>query len=256
MSTGTNSTGSGWVQRVGPDGKFSIRPYRGSDRSAVRKTCFLTGYMGEPANWIWRDQESFSDIFTGYWTDREPEHALVVELDGEVVGYLLGCMDSRRVWSVEKLVARHGFVRGIAFRPGTSRMFWRMITDGIGDSIKHRLPPPTYYDARWPAHLHIDLLPVCRHSGVGSALVGRWLDSLRLADVAGCHLQTMAENTSAIAFFERMGFAKLGGPDSAPGFRTRSGERMGVQLMVLALAETDQSPESHAPGSRAPESDV
>lgn len=249
LITGTNSAGRDGDQRVGPDGEFRIRPYRSSDRRAVREVCYLTGYMGEPAEWMWRDQESFSDIFTGYWTDRESEHALVAELDGAVVGYLLGCIDSRRVWNAGKLVARHGFVRGIAFRPGTSRMFWRMIKDGIGDSIKHRLPPPTYYDARWPAHLHIDLLPVCRRGGVGSALVGRWLDSLRLAHVAGCHLQTMAENTSAIAFFERMGFAKLGSPDGAPGFRTRSGDRMGVQLMVRALDDPGQDSELDAPES-------
>jgi ribosomal protein S18 acetylase RimI-like enzyme len=219
-------------QHVGRNGEFVIRPYRAGDRLAVREVCFQTGFMGEPAEWMWRDQESFSDIFTSYWTDREPEHALVADLDGEVVGYLLGCMDSRRVENAGKLLFRHGFLRGIAFRSGTSAAFWRMITDGIGDSINHRLPPPTYYDERWPAHLHIDLLPVCRGHGVGAALVGRWFESLRLADVPGCHLQTMAENTGAIAFFEKMGFTKRGRPDGAPGFRLRSGERMGVQLMV------------------------
>jgi len=215
--------------------EISIRPYEAADRAAVRRVCFLTGFMGEPVGWMWRDQESFSDIFTGYWTDREPEHALVAERYGVVVGYLLGCTDSRRVWNAGKLLMRHGFARGVAFRPGTSRMFWRMISDGIGDAIGHRLPPPTYYDERWPAHLHIDLLPVCRHRGVGTALVGRWLESLRQAQVPGCHLQTMAENTRAIAFFEKMGFSRFGTPDAAPGFRTRTGERMGVQLMVQPL---------------------
>lgn len=228
------------VSAAGPE--LEIRPYEQTDRGAVRKVCYLTGFMGEPVDWMWRDEESFSDMFTGYWTDREPEHALVAELDGEVVGYLLGCMDSRRVWNAGKLLAHHGFVRGIAFRPGTSGVFWRMIADGIGDSLRHRLPPPTYYDERWPAHLHIDLLPVCRHHGVGSALVARWFDTLTTAGVPGCHLQTMAENTRAIAFFEKMGFTKLGGPDGAPGFRTREGKRMGVQLMVQQLTAVTSRP--------------
>jgi ribosomal protein S18 acetylase RimI-like enzyme len=227
--------GMAHAQRIDRVGEFTIRPYRSRDRDAVRRICYLTGYMGESADWMWHDQESFSDIFTGYWTDREAEHALVAEHDGEVVGYLLGCMDSRRVWNVGKVVARHGFVRGVAFRPGTSKMFWRMITDGISDSIHHELPPPGYYDERWPAHLHIDLLPVCRRSGVGSALVGRWLEKLKLAGVPGCHLQTMSENTRAIAFFHKMGFSEVGDPDGAPGFRTRSGERMHVQLMAQAF---------------------
>ena len=44
----------------------SSRPGRGAGGSATS-----TGFMGEPVDWMWRDQESFSDIFTGYWTDRE-----------------------------------------------------------------------------------------------------------------------------------------------------------------------------------------
>ena len=223
------------AQRVDRVGEFTIRPYRSRDRDAVRRICYLTGYMGESADWMWRDQESFSDIFTGYWTDREAEHALVAEHDGEVVGYLLGCMDSRRVWNVGKVVARHGFVRGVAFRPGTSKMFWRMITDGIPTRSTTSCHRPRTTTRAGRAHLHIDLLPVCRRSGVGSALVGRWLEKLSLAGVPGCHLQTMSENTRAIAFFRKMGFSEVGDPDGAPGFRTRSGERMHVQLMAQAF---------------------
>jgi ribosomal protein S18 acetylase RimI-like enzyme len=217
------------------DAGISIRPYRPSDRSGVRRVCYLTGFMGEPADWMWRDEESFADIFTGYWTDREPGSAMVAELEGEVVGYLLGCRDSRKVWNAGKQFAHHAFRRGLVLRPGTAGVFRRMVTDGIVDSIKHRLPPPTYYDERWPAHLHIDLLPVCRSKGVGETLVTRWLGTLRSEGIRGCHLQTMAENTGAIAFFEKMGFAKLGEPKGAPGFRTRSGARMSVQLMVQPL---------------------
>jgi GNAT superfamily N-acetyltransferase len=92
------------------------------------------------------------------------------------------------------------------------------------------------WDERWPAHLHVDLLPECRGAGVGSRLVGDWLTSLRQREVPGCHLQTLAENTSAVTFFESMGFEIAGPPANAPGFRTRDGERIHVQLMVQALA--------------------
>jgi ribosomal protein S18 acetylase RimI-like enzyme len=225
---------------VSPAPEIDIRPYETADRAGVRRVCYLTGFMGESADWMWRDEESFADIFTGYWTDREPECATVAVLDGEVVGYLLGSKDSRRVWNAGKQFAHHAFGRGMAFRPGTAGVIWRMVTDGIVDSLRHRLPPPTYYDERWPAHLHIDLLPVCRERGIGASLVSGWLGTLRSEGIAGCHLQTMAENSRAIAFFEKMGFTKLGEPKGAPGFRMRDGARMGVQLMV-------QSFRAHAP---------
>jgi ribosomal protein S18 acetylase RimI-like enzyme len=215
------------------DGEILIRPYAAGDRSGVRRVCYETGFMGEPVDWLWRDQESFSDMFCGYWTDREPESASVAELDGEIVGYLLGCLDSRKVWNAGKLLARHAFGRGVAFKPGTAGVFWRMMTDGFSDAIHHRLPPATFYDERWPAHLHIDLMAVCRGRHVGTRLVEGWLEVLKSKGVPGCYLQTMSENTPAIAFFEKIGFTKRGEPEGAPGFRTREGKRMSVQLMVL-----------------------
>jgi len=220
-------------------GEFVVRPYESRDRDAVRNVCFETGFMGEPVDWMWKDRESFSDIFTGYWTDREPESASVAELNGDVVGYLLGCADSRRVWNVGKLVTHHAFRRGLLLRPGTAGAFWRMFYDGISDAIRKNLPPVTYYDERWPAHLHIDLLPVCRGHNVGATLVNGWLENLKARGIKGCHLQTMAQNDKAIGFFERMGFEKRGRPEGAPGFRTRSGDRMSVQLMVLPFQPAD-----------------
>jgi len=229
------AAGAEQARAIGGAGGIKVRPYETSDRSGVRKVCYLTGFMGQPADWMWRDDESFCDMFSGYWTDHEPGNASVAVLDGNVVGYLLGSMDSREVSNAGKLMAHHAFGRGMLIRPGTAPMFWRMVGDGITDSIKHRLPPPVYYDERWPAHLHIDLLQVCRGKGIGEELVTGWLDTLRKASVAGCHLQTMAENHKAIGFFERMGFVKRGEPLGAPGFRTRAGARMSVQLMVQPL---------------------
>ena len=63
----------------------------------------------------------------------------------------------------------------------------------------------------------------------------RWLDRLREAGVPGCHLETVAENTGAVAFFESMGFEKRRAPIPAPGLRSPEGHRHHVQLMVRSL---------------------
>lgn len=209
-----------------------VRPYRRGDRDRVRHICFVTGYMGEPVDWLWRDQESFADLFCGWWTDHEPGSALVAEVDGEVAGYLLGCSDSRRVENPVRLMAHHLFGRGLLARPGTAGVLWRMIGDAAVDGLRRQLPAATVYDPRWPAHLHIDLLPVCRGRGVGRTLVRRWLDTLAEQGVPGCHLETMSENTGAISFFEAMGFERRDEPRPVPGFRSPGGNRLHVQLMV------------------------
>jgi ribosomal protein S18 acetylase RimI-like enzyme len=213
-----------------------VRPYEGRDRAAVRRICHATGYMGEPVAWLWRDPESFADMFTSYYTDAEPQSAWVAELDGDVAGYLLGCVDSRRAWNPAAVFGRQLVRRGIALRPGTAGFVWRSFADIARDAVHRRLPPSSVYDERWPAHLHIDLLPALRGRGVGATLMRRWLEELRSRGVPGCHLETLGENAAAIAFFESVGFRLAGTTAPVPGLRSPSGQRHTIQLMVQPLA--------------------
>lgn len=212
-----------------------IRPYRPSDREGVRRVCFETGYMGDPVAWQWRDRESFADLFCGWYTDHAADDALVVaDEQDEVAGYLLGCRDSRQVSGPGRMAARHLLGRGLLVRPGTAPVLWRTLAD-VGRAAAHRDLPGEVIDDRWPAHLHIDLLPAARGRGVGRELMTRWLDALRADGIAGCHLTTWAENDDAIAFFTAMGFRCEGPPRPMPGLRSPEGRRHHSQLMVQPL---------------------
>src|SRR5215469_1261694 len=68
-----------------------LRPYLPSDRPAVRQICADTGFLGQPIDPVFEDRELFADYLTGYYLRFEPESTLVCEIDGEVVGYLMGC---------------------------------------------------------------------------------------------------------------------------------------------------------------------
>ncbi len=214
--------------------EVEVRRYRPEDRAAVRHICFVTGFMGEPVDWLWGDEQSFADMFSSYYTDREPESAFVTVHDGEVLGYLLGCRDSTRAWNPAAVAGRHVFRRGIVFRPGTAAMIWRSVGDVVADLARRRVRLADYefVDPDYPAHLHINLLPAARGSGAGGRLVRAWLSDLRAAVVPGCFLQTMAENTNAIAFFEAVGFARHGDSVPAPGELTPAGARTHIQTMV------------------------
>src|SRR5438105_3518657 len=78
------------------DSAFSIRKYRASDRTAVRRLCCETGFLGNPIDPVFEDRELFADFLTAYYTDWEPESALVLEIAGEIKGYLLGTRHSLR----------------------------------------------------------------------------------------------------------------------------------------------------------------
>jgi GNAT superfamily N-acetyltransferase len=73
--------------------------------------------------------------------------------------------------------------------------------------------------------------PAARGTGAADGLMARWLARLRDAGSPGCHLQTLVENTRAVRFFERMGFARHGPTPLVPGIRY-GGERVHQLTMV------------------------
>ena len=212
--------------------EFEIRPYRSGDREAVRSICFETGYMGEPIDFLWRDRESFADLFSRYYTDVEPESAFVAEKTGRVVGFLLGCFDSPAVRGHGQREMSGYIRRGALVRPSIAPFLWRSIFDVVR---ARGAPPEALFDERWPAHLHIDFLPEARGRGLGRRIMNAWFQRLESLGSPGVHLGTFAQNQRAIPFFEACGFARRGDPELVPGFRTRHGARMHVQWMVRSI---------------------
>jgi ribosomal protein S18 acetylase RimI-like enzyme len=62
---------------------------------------------------------------------------------------------------------------------------------------------------RYPAHLHIDLLPRAQGHGLGRALVTTLTDALRERGVPGLHLGVDPANTGALAFYARIGMVPV-----------------------------------------------
>ncbi|MFO0696091.1 MAG: hypothetical protein U0230_21185 [Polyangiales bacterium] len=214
-------------------GTYFIRPYRPEDRPRVREICYQTGYMGESAECFYGDRASFADMFSSYYTDHEPESCLVAtrSTDGEVVGYLAGCVDSRKALDPTAIGLRHVLTRGLLFRPGTARFYLRLVADVMRDRGCRR----TKVDlARYPAHFHIDLLPEAR-GGSGVRMVKRFHERLRQMGVPGAHAEMIAENRLAFAVAQRLGYEKVGEPYLLPGLRDREGRRLHGQLIAQAL---------------------
>ena len=214
-----------------------VRGYRPEDRPAVRRICYQTGYMGDPPTWYWRDEESFADMWSSYYTDAEPESLFVAEDGyGQVAGYLLGCVDSALAWDPIRIGTRHAFGRLCIVRPGTARTMWRALGDTLASQLL-RLPlaASEFDDPRWPSHLHINVLPHLRGTGAGRALMDAWLGRLRSMGSPGCFASTLAENGRAVAFFEATGFVRHGEPLPVPGQRAPDGSRLHRQIMVQSL---------------------
>lgn len=171
-------------------GEGLIRPYRSGDREAVREICRRTAYRNRGSAAVIEDGELFADYWTKYYTEEEPESALVVEQDGRVVGYLLGCVDSAR------------FHRAMARRivPAVlARALWRLATFRYRDPNSRRMlywllrygwqEDPAIPLDRFPAHYHCNILQQGYGKGYYSALAYRFLDELSRRGVERLHGQ-------------------------------------------------------------------
>ncbi len=212
-----------------------VRPYRPADRAAVRAICFETGLMGDPIASVFGDRESFADVFTGYYTDHEPECCFVVEADGAVLGYLVGTLNARRAYSPERVLAAQALQRLLVLRPSTARFFWQaaidMVRDGLAGEPRRRAPDLD----RYPAHSHFSLLPEARRAPIAAGLYRAFFTLAKQRGCRGVHGEVFAENLRAAALHDAMGFRREGPATPAPGIRGLHGERLHVQLWVREL---------------------
>src|SRR5512145_35826 len=134
-----------------------IRKYIAGDREAIQDICYRTGYMGDSAADFWRHRRSFVEVWTSYYLDHEPESVYVALQDGSVVGYLTGCFNTAAAPKSEEAFQSAIMKYGLLFRPGTAGFLWRAIRDGMKDK---QVAAGELIDARWPSHLHMNLLPI------------------------------------------------------------------------------------------------
>lgn len=184
------------------DRRISIRPYHATDREVVRRLCCETGFLGNPIDPVFADRELFADFLTGYYTDWEPESAFVLEVNGEVKGYLLGSRRPLRqqCYSVYQNVSL--FLRGIVRYPrynAASRRFvhW-ILTQGWRE-----VPAAP----RRTAHFHINLLPEARNVPSTRALMDAYLKYLHEHGEKRVYGQMVTfESRRGSKMFERYGF--------------------------------------------------
>src|SRR5271154_414309 len=104
-----------------------IRPYALRDRDALRQICADTADSGQPIECIFPDREVFADLLTNYYTQFEPQSAFVADNNGKVVGYLTGCVNTKRflrvmTWRIVPVIFVKALLRGALWHPQTIRL--------------------------------------------------------------------------------------------------------------------------------------
>jgi GNAT superfamily N-acetyltransferase len=184
---------------------FIIRSYRTSDRKAVRKLCCETGFLGAPIDPVYEDRQLFADFLTTYYTDHEPESCFVLEVDGDIRGYLLG---SRRPlqnqlysFSQNIILFFRALLRYARYHSRSRRFIRWLLMYGWREvpAAPRRVP-----------HFHINLLPDARGVSTTRALMSAYLSYLyRRGDKRVYGQIVTFESRRGEKMFERYGFKVL-----------------------------------------------
>ncbi len=183
----------------------AIRPYRASDLDALYAICLLTGDAGKDATALYRDPKILGEIYAAPYGVFQPECALVAENDEGVAGYILGAPDTRALEA--RLEAEWWpHLRTRYPDPGPHPCD---VNQRAARHIHHPPLAPEEIATRWPAHLHLDLLPRLQGQGLGKCLLDAWLDLMAARGVRGVHLATGSRNARAMKFYAAYGFREL-----------------------------------------------
>lgn len=143
--------------------RLRIRPYQRRDRAPIRRIICAAALRGQPLAVFFEDEQIVLTLFMNYYLSYEPESCFVAESEGRVVGYIMGCKDTRRYQRV--LLFRYGprllarlllrLVTARYRRLNTYRTLWWALARAWRE-----LPGADL--RQFPAHVHLGVDPALR----------------------------------------------------------------------------------------------
>jgi GNAT superfamily N-acetyltransferase len=196
-----------------------IRTYTPADHDAL-VDLFAEAGADSPTGQLWRHLPSERFVYLDPYVEHHPDTLFLAEVDGDLVGYLTGCPDSAALPGEDERLTQAIVRHKVMLRPRSMPFFARSLLDIARAKLRgQETSSGEVRDPRWPAHLHINLVPAARGTGTAQELMHAWQDWLTDAGSPGCYLQTLVENTRAARFFEKCGFVAHGSTTLVPGVR-------------------------------------
>lgn len=180
-----------------------IRSFHASDLFRLHEICLQTGANGDDASGT-VDAELPGHIYAAPYAVSEPEQCFVLTRFGDPIGYILGTLNSgmfaeyfNNIWR-PPLLARYP-VPSDSDNSYQAQMIRRLHLGYIVPDLA----------TDYPAHLHIDILPVGQGLGMGRSLMETFLKRLKSKNIQGVHFAVSKLNSKAIGFYRHLGFEEI-----------------------------------------------
>jgi ribosomal protein S18 acetylase RimI-like enzyme len=221
----------------------TIRPYQPFDLPGVYRVCLSTGDSGRDATALYRNPDLLGHIYAGPYPIADPGLTFVAVDEHGVLGYIVATADTLtfETWLEDNWWPRlrEQYPRELAGDPGDGTEDWLRVAH-----LHETKPAPDDIYERYPAHLHIDIMPRGQGSGLGRRLVRTLVEALRSRRVRGLHLGVGSGNPGALAFYKAVGFTE---ERRAPWGSTmvldlRGEPNLGPELRSSPFAEAPPAP--------------
>ena len=194
---------------------FTIRPTSPSDLNALYAICLATGDSGEDANGLYADPRLIGHVYAGPYAVLEPELALVAEDDEGLAGYVLGTANTARFEDRLEQKWWPALRTQYADPTGSDPATWSP-DQRLAAEIHHPGRMPHSVTQRFPAHLHVDLLPRMRGKGAATALLQACFALMKQSGVKAVMIGASRANDRGVRFWQRSGFVEIDSPDLDP----------------------------------------
>lgn len=149
---------------------FEIRPYSPEYRTGILQIAADTAFFGDPVEAYLDDRKLFCDSFYRYYTDIESQNSWVAHIDGRVLGFIVGSVNTKvqqTVWKRKIIPSTILQLLSGNYRIGTKTM--RYVAGVLRSAIKQE-----FTNCRldiYPSHLHINVDVHARGYGIGHHLM-------------------------------------------------------------------------------------
>ena len=184
-----------------------IRNFKKEDKNIICQICFNTALYGQPIKKYIKEKSLIAETFLEYYIRFEPENIIIAETDGQVVGYLAGCFDTKNyekkfIFILPRILQLF-FIKGYFFKISS----WKLVLDSIRSGLKWNEFHSKHLLKAYPAHFHIDIDGKFQGQGIGAMLIKAFINSLKKNNICGVHLDTATEGGKK--FFYKMGFSVI-----------------------------------------------
>lgn len=182
-----------------------IRPFEKKDKQSIRDICADTGLWGKPIDPVFQDRNLFAKLIVDPYLKLEPEHALVVEDKGKVVGYMISSMKKDFGIKSKIQIAGLGAIMGLKFisgkysnhAPSKNFVKWSF-TQAMSQELNH---------PKNAAHLHLNMLEDYRNINLGKKLLNEFEQMAKASNHTRYYGEVFSSNNRRFeSLYNRLGF--------------------------------------------------